>query len=210
MISVRVPRSLKPSNPVPSSTIIKFGYGDSILIASSTSFIVYDLRLNNLTSVDPLKTSPAVGVPFWSQGYSQYRVLKIRFQYSFVTNEPTSSQTFGITFKDYQPTLALTSATLATQSLICSPSTGINAIGEATGMSKYSSPVYSFSPACLLGDPSQYLSEKDFTGNFSAGPIQTLWAGLVLLNPIVANVGGVFTINISFTTKLYSISPNAL
>jgi hypothetical protein len=206
-VNIRVPRSLRAGGVVPSEQIVKFSYVANILIASSVNFLVYDFRMNNVTLVDPLvSTSSATGVPFWSVGYSQYRVLKTKVNYSFITNEPSTPQTCGFTFKDPQPSAGLTNIDLATRALNFNISDKIHPIGQTTGTSVYRSPSYSMSPAAVLGDPLQYFTDNRFTGNFTTGPSQTIWMSFILINNVTANVGGLLTVNFSFTTRVYSPS----
>jgi len=190
--------------------IADFAYVDTLLFASSTNFLVYDFKMNNVTAVDPTKSSSCIGVPFFSNGYGQYRVLNMRMRYTFATNETSTSQSLGFTMKDFQPSVGLTTYTLAMQSLMLAPATGIQAVGETTGSSVYRSSWYSLNPSKVLGDPQQYYSEKDFAGTFTSGPAQSLWCSFVLLNEITANVGGVLSIEFAFRTRCYSVSLNAL
>lgn len=211
-VSIRVPRSLNSGGVIPSEQIVKFTYTANIVFAAAAvNFIVYDFRMNNVTVIDPLVSgSSATGVPFWSSGYSQYRVLKTMIRYSFVSNEPSTPQSCGFTFKDPQPSVGLNTLDLATRALNYRPSTGANVVGQTTGSSLYRSPSYSLSPAAVLGDPVQYFSDKDFTGNFTTGPPQTIWMSFILINVVTPNVGGLLTVNFSFTTRVYSPNYTAI
>lgn len=204
-------RNLMTSGPAPPHMVVTMPYTSTILFSSTTSFLVYDFRMNNITQVDPLISgSAAAGAASWSEVYSQYNIKGFRIRYNFVTNETSTAQVLGFTFKDYQPTVAITSLLLAEQSLGLAPTTGPRGIGETTGSSVYRSPWYSIPPSVVLGNKLQYFAEKDFTGNFTTGPLQTLWASFILYNPIIANVSGTLTVMIEFLVHLYSASPNLI
>jgi len=151
-----------------------------------------------------------IGSPFYSAGYSQFAADRYKFKYTVVNNEPSTPISCGMTQKDFQPSVGLTTYQLALNSLLLAPATGVNGVGEASGQSVYRSPWYQMPIASVLGNPRQYLSEKDFSGNWTSGVTQKLWNAFVILGPVTANVSCVLTLNIAIRARFYSISPNAL
>jgi len=203
----RITPSLMRRGPAPNSMMVTLPYVSSVLIASSTSFLVLDYRINSLTAIDPLVSSPAIGSTSWSNIYSQYIVLGIRMRFNLASNEPSVPQTFGLLFADWQPSVGITTLSEAEKSLMLAPSTGPKIVGETTGASLYKSPWYTVPPQKILGNKRQYNADKGFSGTFTTGPTSILWAGFVIHNVISATLGARVDLEFEFHTELFSLSP---
>jgi hypothetical protein len=208
----RVPRLLQGNSPFPPSRMFKLKYFEPNLVVqnAAASFIFKEWQLNSAYDFDPaLGGGTFAGYTQIAAIYNQYHVKHVRFRFDVAGNEPTLPLTFGITMKDFRPSLTATTYALAQNCLELAPTTGPFTVGETTGNAVFRSRWYDFDPAIILGNSQQYNSDISYSSVVTTNPINLLWMAFVIFAPTTATFlpnGCVLTMYCELDVKFYSLS----
>lgn len=206
-----IPKSLLHYTPFPPKYRAKLSFVENLVLQAAASFLVRDFRANSAWDPDPLIGGGSLsGFTELAAIYNFYTVDRVRLRYTVAANEPSLPCNFGFTFKDYQPSVAVTTYALALDILEVSPTTGTNVVGETAGQSLYRS---KWTPwihcGVVLGNMLQYYAEASYSATTNASPSQVIWASFVLLaDTSLTNLtnGVIANFNFEFDVLFYSLS----
>lgn len=208
----RVPRNLMRAAPFPMEMVRTLTFFEPNLIIQSftgASFVLREWRINSVFDPDPLIGSGSVaGFPQLAAIYQHYRVENFKVRFEVAGNEPALPLSFGLCFKDAQPSLSVTTYLRAQDALEVGPTTGPHVVGETTGQSVYRSKWLKIRPSSILGNPLTYYADADFSASVTSNPPQLVWMAFLLFAPlstIPLPNGCVLNMYMSFTTRFYSL-----
>jgi len=207
----RIPKSLMGNSPFPPFEVVNLSYDEPTLVLNAaSSFIVREFRLNSAYDFDPLLGGGTMsGYNAMVARYSTYHVEGTKIKYTVVSNEPALPVTFGIIYRDTQPSTTITSYALAQSALAQAPTSGYQMVGQTTGMSVYRSPTYRLSPSDVIGKPLTYNSEQGYDGQAGSNPLQLIWCAIIVLGITSATNltnGIILSLNAKLRTRFYSLN----
>jgi hypothetical protein len=206
----RIPRNLRGSYPFPESQIVKLTALFNYAQQGAALFVVRDFRLNSLYQFDITggTTHDFSGDNQLGNIYDSYHVTACKVNYQLHGNETGQAVSFGLIFRDTQPSTLITTFQKAVNALEVAPTTGPTMVGQATGMDIFRSRDFYLPLSSILGNPSGYMGDVDYTSSFGAfNPTQALWMSAVAYSNGGANLtnGIVVTLKVELTVRCYSI-----
>jgi hypothetical protein len=207
LMTPTIPKSLRRNNPFPPAMErnLQFQF-NGFLLNNAANFIVKEFRINSAFSPDGVGTPS--GFNEMAAIYNFYKVLSNKCYYRVAANEPSVPVQFGLIFRDAQPSTVITTYNAAINAVEVAPSTGINLIGETTGMSVYRSPEYKIDPGSIVGNRLEYFGDEDYKGLVTGNPNQAVWCAFVLISASPATLltnGAFLEIFITLDTLFYSL-----
>ncbi len=204
----RVPRNLKGNYPFPESQIVHLQTRLTFGMAGAAAFVVNDFRLNSLWTFDVTRgtTNDFSGVTQLAAIYDSYHVEAATIQFSLSGNETGQPVFFGLTFKDDQPSVSITTLAHAQNALEVAPTTGTIVVGQTSGMEIFRSRRYNIRCGSIVGNRLSYMSDLSYTAAFGSNPDQSVWMGA-----IAYGVGGNITngvlvlLSVNLRVRVYSI-----
>jgi len=209
----RIPKSLMGNSPFPPSELINLSYDEpTLVLQGAVSYVVREFRLNSAYDFDPLLGGGTMsGYASAIARYALYHVEHTWIKYTAVSNESSTGTpiTFGLIYRDTQPSTTITSYALAQSALGQAPSSGYNMVGTSLGNSVYRSPTYSINPGDIIGKPLTYQAEQGYDGSATTNPVQVIWCAIIVLAPTaVINLtnGLIVSLNVRLRTRFYSLN----
>lgn len=211
--SVRIPRILNKSSPIPQFVMRKQNFFEpTLVLQGATTFLLREWRINALFDPDPLIGGGTVS------GYSQFALLHnahiveyFRCHYDVAGNEPASPVVFGIIFRDVQPSTTILTHSNAVNALEQAPTDGVHIVGQTSGMDVFRSPMYKIKPGDIVGNPLQYLSNIAFASATNSVPTQLVWMAFIAISGTGGPLtnGCILDMYMEFTSRWYSPVPLA-
>lgn len=203
-----IPRNLRGSSPFPESRIVRLTAITTFSMAAAATYVVHDFRVNSLYQYDVTggTTNDFSGTTQLAAIYDSYHVQSLKVSFQLSGNESGQSVYFGLTFKDDQPSLSITSQAHAINALEVSPTTGPVVVGQTTGMEIYRSRQFNISCGAIVGNSLSYASDLSYTAAFGSNPSQAVW-----MSAVAYAVGGNMTngvivlLHSVLTVRVYSI-----
>jgi len=203
-----IPRNLRGSSPFPESMVVKLTSILNFSLAAAATFVIHDFRLNSLFNFDLSGggTNDFSGVTQLAAIYDSYHVQSFKINFQLSGNETGQPIFFGLTFKDDQPSVSVTTQAHAINALEVSPTTGVIVVGQTTGMEIYRSRAYTMKLGSIVGNPLSYSSDLSYTSSFGANPAQAVWMGAIAYS-VGGNMtnGVVVSLHTQLTVRVYSI-----
>lgn len=203
-----IPRNLRVNSPFPESRIVRLTSTQNFTLSAAALFVIKDFSLNSLWQFQSTATNEFSGASQLAAIYDSYHVQSVQVSFQLAANEPAIPVYFGLTFKDDQPTVAVTSYLHAVNALEVSPTTGPIVVGQTTGMSVYRSRKYSITCATIVGNAASYAADQSYTSSFGSNPAQLVWMGAIAYSGTgVTNItnGVIVEMTVVSTVRVYSI-----
>lgn len=173
----KIPKNLHSNTPFPEYQERNLSFQWSGILQGAVPFIVQEFVLNSAT---PDASNFLAGFNEMIALYNFYKVISVKFYYRVAANEVTFPVKFGMIIRDVQPSPAITTYTIATDALEVGPSTKVDMIGQASGMSIFESPEYKIDCGSVIGNRLEYLSGPEYSGIGTANPSQVAWIAFIL------------------------------
>jgi len=206
LMAPSIPQNLMRNNPFPQQMVRKLKFDFTGFLQGASPFILKEFSLNSAFSPDGSASKPS-GFNELAAIYNFYRVINCKIYYRVANNEPAIPVQFGVIMRDTQPSTVITTFALAYNALEIAPSTGLNLVGQTTGMAVYRSQEYEIDLGSVVGNRLEYLTDTSYRGLISTAPNQLIWATFVLLGATAATNltnGALVEISIEMTTMFYS------
>ncbi len=204
-----LPRSLKGSFPFPASQIVNLTADFNFVIAMGATFGVHDFAMNDLYAFDVTggTTNDFSGTTQLANIYQIYHVQRLKCEYNVVNVDSTQPINFGLTFKDAQPSTAITTRAHAINSLEVSPTTGPITVSPVVGQNVFRSQYYSFPIGAILGNPASYNADNNYLASFNASPSQKVWMAGVAYSTSGSTIttGLEVALKVTLQVRVYSI-----
>lgn len=208
LTSSRVPRNLKGSSPFPPTMTRKMTlFEPNLTLVSAANFGFKEWRINSAFDPDPVLGGGTIaGYNELAKIYNQYRVEKVNVKFSVANNETVLPITFGLVFRDIQPSTKIINYADAVNALEVAPTTGPFAVGINTGMDIFRSRRYKISLGDIVGDELFYRTDGSFQALVTVNPAALLWMAFIFLSPtaVALPLGLELVITIEFTIKWFS------
>lgn len=210
-LTARIPKPLQAASPFPSNTDRNMTLTWRFNMSGASPFIVSEFYTNDIT--DPMASLGAVNVPGFSTMcaiYQKYTVKAISCKFSLTNMEATMPVTFGIIFRDSQPSASITTTSLAELALSVAPSTGPHQCGIASGASTINNNrIYKISNEAILGNAYLYYGNPVYSGTFTTAPTDKLWGSCLLYGDGIANLasGAAIVLDLIYHVHWFSLQP---
>lgn len=205
----RISTRLLAASPFPMSQTRKITFQENLLIQSANPYLVKDYRANSAYDPDAaLGGGTLVGFAQMSAIYQQYHVTRVDWEYTVASNEPSVPINFGFILRDKQPSTTYVSWAECQYALRESPTTGMDTVGETSGMGVFRSKRFSQSLGNVIGKKLTYMSDVDYTAAVTTNPSQIVWLSLVVLGATSATAltnGLIINLKITFHTRFWSL-----
>jgi hypothetical protein len=205
IMSIRVPRNLMASAPIPPFQVRKLNFQYNAVVQAAAPFVLVEFRMNGAFSPDAVGT-PA-GFNEYAALYTLYQVTHFRFRYSVASNEPAVPVNFSWIFRDIQPSTIINTYAKAINAMEVAPTTGPNIVGETTGQSVYRSGWHKLMPAAVIGNAFSYFGNAAYGAATTANPTALVWADFVATSFSAGTnlTNGCFlSVYLELTTRFYS------
>jgi len=180
-----LPTNLKPNDIMRPSFRSTLNYFDPTMqIAAPTqSFVVRSLRINDYFDPDPLVLT--TGYAGFADLMSFYEFFRV--DHTQVIWEPSNNETFqvavGYVFSQTNLNLTLTTRQLAIDALENGISSKPYTLQQRNGGKSDCNIIRALDCKALLGDPSLYKGDVNYTGTAVASPADQLWVNLIVIAP---------------------------
>lgn len=208
LIIPKLPKELMKSSPFPVSMTRKLLFHERVILQGAVPFIVKDYILNGAFLPSGIAGNFMTGFAQLAAIYNVYIVIKARFKYIVNTNEPGVPIYFGVICRDIQPSTTILSWANANDSLEMSPTTGIQSVGETTGMGTFRSKWYQINPSEIYGNPLQYYTSNNVSSVVTANPGALIFGSFILTSDLVGTNltnGAFLDFYLELTTMFYSL-----
>jgi len=206
--TVSIPKNLRVPFPFPESRIVTVATNLNFVMQGAATFFVRDYRINSLFNFDLTGggTNDFSGVTQLAAIYDSYHVSRIRVKFNLTGNETAQPVFFGVTFKDDQPSVSITTFAKTVNALEVAPTTGPLVVGQTNAMSIFRTQWYQIQHGSVVGNPLSYNADQSYTAAFGANPNQSVWMGLVAYGVGGNLTGGVIVqMSVELTLRAYSL-----
>jgi hypothetical protein len=205
IMSLTIPPNLMRSSPIPPFQVRKLTFQFQAVVQGAAPFTLTEFRINGAFSPDTVGTPS--GFNEMAAMYTLYVVTHVKVKFSVVNNEPALPVSFGLIFRDIQPSTIINTYQKAVNALEVSPSTGPNSVGETSGMSVFRSGWYKIMPAAVIGQAFSYFGTTNYGAGVTANPVALVWCDFVQTSFSAGTnlTNGCFlTLTMQLTTRFYS------
>lgn len=203
-----IPRNLRGSSPFPESRMVRLTAIHNFVLQGAATYVIHDFRANSLYQFDISggTTNDFSGTTQLAAIYDSYHVQSLTVNFQLSGNETGQPVAFGLTFKDDQPSVSITTQAHAINALEVSPTTGPIVVGQTSGMEMYRSRNFSINCGAIVGNPLSYASDLSYTASFGSNPSQAVWFSAIAysLNANLTN-GVLVTLHTVLTVRVYSL-----
>ncbi len=204
-----IPRNLRGSFPFPESRICKLTSVINFVMQGASTFIVNDFRINSLYQYDVTggTTHNFSGDTQLAAIYDSYHVQSLKVSYLLSGNETGQPVFFGLTFKDDQPSVSITTLAKAVNALEVAPTTGVTLVGQTNGQPIFRSRSFNIRLGAIVGNEMSYAADQAYTSSFgNFNPTQAVWMSAVAYGVGGNITGGVIvSLRSELTIRAYSI-----
>lgn len=186
-------------------------YVDSSMVRNNpgNSYLVWGMRLNDLFDPDPAILSGSIsGFKELMQFYSRYRVNANHVEVA-VSNLEAFPLVWGLVFTDINVLGTIPTAAAALNLLENGYTTGARILSAKGGQDRDTQVVNINLPE-LVGNPTVYLGDLDYTGTISTSPVISLWCFVVIVSSTGAVLSNGVTNQSKFTYKSSFFDRNIL